>query len=73
MSELEEQKKAVWPAPIVEIFNDPEWPNLEAEDSEVLKWVTSSRKLLLKTVTWNLCAKNPPPKEELCASLLVNK
>lgn len=64
---------SVWPSPFVEDFNDPDWPNLEADESEVLKWVTANKRLMMRTVTWNLCAKPPPAKEAFATTLLVKK
>lgn len=69
----ENEKPSVWPSPLVEDFNDPDWPNLEADDTEVLKWVTANKKLLMRTITWNLCAKPPPSKEAFSNNLLIKK
>jgi ribosomal protein S18 len=66
-------QKSIWPDPLVENFNDSDWPNLDLQDAEVLKWVTEHKRVLLRTITWNLCAKPPPPKEELCSNLLIRK
>lgn len=66
-------KKAVWPSPIVEDFNDADWPNLQDSDEHILEWVMKNKRLLVRTVTWNLCAKPPPPKEETKKTLLCKK
>jgi hypothetical protein len=66
-------KTPIWPSPVVENFNDPDWPILEADDTDVRNWVTSNKRLLLRTVTWNMCARPPPSKEELTINLLSKK
>lgn len=62
-----------WPTPLTEDFNDPDWPNLEDSDENILDWVMKTKKLLVRTVTWNLCAKPPPPKEQLQNSLFTKR
>lgn len=60
----------VWPDPIVEDFHDPEWPDLTVSKEEVERWVLTHKKMLIRTVTWNLCAKPPPAKEAMTTTLL---
>lgn len=64
---------AVWPSPLVEDYNDAEWPNLDETDDKILEWTMKNKKLLVRTVTWNLCAKPPPPKAELQKTLLAKR
>jgi hypothetical protein len=72
MTEREVQP-SLWPNPLVEDFNDPDWPKLSGTDEEIANWVMSNRRLLMRTVTWNMCAKPPPSKDLLCENLLVKK
>eukprot|EP00981_Chlorochromonas_danica_P006465 scaffold1401_cov180-Ochromonas_danica.AAC.15 len=61
----------VWPKPLLEDFTDKDWPDLHtSSDEDVVKWVMTNKRLLIRTVTWNLCAKSPPNKENLTQSLL---
>lgn len=61
----------VWPKPLVEDFTDRDWPDLQTtSDEDVVKWVMTNKRLLIRTVTWNLCAKPPPNKESLTQSLI---
>lgn len=60
-----------WPEPLVEDFSDPDWPELATStNEEVERWVLENKRILLRTVTWNLCAKAPPSKEEITRTLL---
>jgi hypothetical protein len=62
---------AVWPEPLVESF-DGTWPSLSSETSvaDVEKWVVENKRVLIRTVTWNLCAKPPPSSSGICVNLL---
>jgi hypothetical protein len=63
---------AVWPEPLVETF-DSTWPSLslsETSVADVEKWVVDNRKVLIRTVTWNLCAKPPPATSGISLNLL---
>jgi hypothetical protein len=62
-----------WPRPLVEDFNDKDWPNLDDTDDNILNWAMKHKRLLVRTITWNLCAKPPPPKAQLQKSLLTKK
>jgi hypothetical protein len=33
-----------WPEPLVENFDDPEWPQLSLPDEEVRRWVLENKK-----------------------------
>lgn len=46
--------------PIVENFEN--WPKLDASvsDDVVEKWILDNKRVLMRTITWNLAA-NPPP------------
>lgn len=61
-----------WPVPLVEDFNDSIWSNsvpVSLEDTNP----TTINNILLRVVTWNLCAKNPPPIEEVRKLLFPNQ
>jgi hypothetical protein len=60
--------KAVWPEPLVDSF-DVQWPNLTV-DEEVRKWVHTNKIVLVRTVTWNLCANPPPATGDVTKTLL---
>jgi hypothetical protein len=64
------QSESVWPEPFLDDFNDPEWPNFDKNNDEIVKWVLENKKLLMRAVTWNLCAKQPPFKEHITEKLL---
>lgn len=71
VSDVQASEAAQWPSPIVEDFTAG-WPVLcsESEEHDVEKWVINNKKILIRTSTWNLCAKPPPNIESLCANLL---
>jgi len=73
MEKENETTKSLWPSPLIENFNDPDWPKFTGSDEEISTWVMSNKRLLLRTITWNMCAKPPPPKEKLCENLLIKK
>lgn len=64
---------AKWPEPLVEDFNDPDWPSLNSSDDEIRRWVLENKKLMMRVVTWNLCAKPPPQQSKLAEKLLPKK
>ena len=67
--ETESSKPPKWPTALNDDFSHPNWPNLNNEDDEnVSRWVLENRKVLIRTITWNLCAKKPP-----AISMLANK
>jgi hypothetical protein len=73
---------SVWPVPITEVFTDiHQWPNLEpaSEAPESangsicgLPWVLHHQEILLRVITWNLCAA-PPPSEDMTMQTLIPK
>jgi len=65
-----EEISPVWPAPVVENFADGTWPNLDAEDDIVEKEFLEGGQILMRVVTWNLCANPPPSVDALSQSLL---
>ncbi len=71
-SRKENSPQLPWPEPFVEDFDDPDWPQFD-NDAQVRRWVLTHRKVLLRTVTWNLCARTPPPKEAVLTNLLQKK
>lgn len=44
--------------------------NLDSEGPEVEQWLREKKKLSIRTVTWNLCARAPPSVEDTRANLL---
>lgn len=59
----------IWPEAHVEVF-DESWPDLTMSAEEVGKWVITNKKVLVRTITWNLCANPPPSSNEICIDLL---
>ncbi len=66
------QEPAVWPDVLTENFADGSWPDLssEASDESVEAWVQQNGKVLIRTVTWNLCAEPPPVVGDIQQNLL---
>ena len=63
----------VWPAVVTEDFGDTgSWPNLSSEvsDESVEAWVRENKKVIVRTVTWNLCAQPPPSVGDIQLNLL---
>ena len=58
----------VWPSPLQEDVQA--LPSLESVGPEVEKWVRANKKISIRTVTWNLCARAPPPIEAATSFLL---
>lgn len=58
-----------WPAPIKENF-DETWPNLSDSKHHVPDWIVNNECLLIRSVTWNLCGKKPPPDSAVVERLL---
>lgn len=64
-----ESEAPLWPNPLVETF-DSNWPDLSVTDIEAENWLLANKKLLIRTVTWNLCAKAPPAVDQVTQLLL---
>eukprot|EP01031_Cornospumella_fuschlensis_P027507 gene27507-33224_t len=64
-TEVPAEVPSIWPEPFVEDFNDPNWPNLGLGNDEIEKWVLENKQVMVRTVTWNLCAKPPPNKDAI--------
>ena len=60
----------VWPEPVQD--NTFALPNLDTTGPEVEEWVRANKKLSMRTVTWNLCAR-PPPKVDATQVTLLPK
>lgn len=62
----------LWPEVLTEKFDDGSWPDLssEASDESVEAWVQQNGKILIRTVTWNLCAEPPPGVGDIQKNLL---
>jgi hypothetical protein len=63
-------KPSVWPEPFVEDFGGDDWPDLELDDNKVENWAFENKRILLRVVTWNLCAKSPPSVDQLTRKIL---
>ena len=66
------QGPVAWPEVLTENFGDGSWPDLssEASDESVEAWVQQNGKVLIRTVTWNLCAEPPPIVADIQQNLL---
>mmetsp|Transcript_36819 Transcript_36819/g.63556 ORF Transcript_36819/g.63556 Transcript_36819/m.63556 type:complete len:641 (-) Transcript_36819:7-1929(-) len=66
------QGPVAWPEVLTENFGDGSWPDLssEASDESVEAWVQQNGKVLIRTVTWNLCAEPPPIVGDIQQNLL---
>lgn len=53
-----------WPKPLMEDFNSPSWPPISDNDEVTEDWVYKNKCLYIRAITWNLCAKKPPPVHE---------
>jgi hypothetical protein len=62
-----------WPSEFVEAF-DESWPALDAStsDDDVKRWVLQHKQVLMRVITWNMAANDPPPVED-CEFTLVPK
>jgi hypothetical protein len=63
----------IWPAVVTENFGDTgSWPALSSEvtDESVEAWVRENKKVIVRTVTWNLCAQPPPSVGDIQLNLL---
>jgi hypothetical protein len=77
-SELPPQEQSPspeWPAATHDHFNELEdlgsWPELHSSDDHGQRsWVIKNKKILLRTITWNMCANRPPPVQHVQRSLL---
>jgi hypothetical protein len=58
----ERRAPILWPEPLIERF-DNSWPDLSDNDVSE-KWVYKHKAVLVRAVTWNLCAKKPPPVDD---------
>jgi hypothetical protein len=59
-----------WPEPLIEDFTDPDWPSFDGDDQSIREWVLKNKKVVMRTITWNLCAKPPPDKSVITRTLL---
>jgi hypothetical protein len=64
-----------WPQPVLENFEvinqeSGKWPSLENSDPSSLDWVLTKKKVLIRAITWNMCARRPPSLSHLQTQLL---
>jgi hypothetical protein len=60
-----------WPTPLTESFSYDTRPRIDdCADAVVENWVVENKKVLIRLVTWNLCAKKPPDVKHLESKLL---
>lgn len=71
-SDLNTNLPFIWPEPLIENFNDKDWPQLHLDDESIEKWVIDNKKVLIRVVTWNLCA-NPPPSSNDISNYMLPK
>ena len=75
MLQQEHEHVHIWPEPLTDDFNNTEWPNLDIDHEaevpiqdvrihEIQKWVHEKKKVHIRIVTWNLCARPPPDIED---------
>lgn len=57
----EDNHHFVWPTCLKDNFDIDNRPNLQVDDELVEKWVIDNKKILVRTLTWNLMARLPPP------------
>ena len=72
-SEASAKIEEVWPEAMddKELINDnSKWPDLTESEENVEKWVVENKILLIRAVTWNLCARAPPEVEATNVTLL---
>lgn len=62
----------VWPDPFVENFDDT-WPNFSDSPENIERELLTSHKLYVRVITWNLCARPPPPREKLTNLIPTNR
>lgn len=66
-------RPVVWPAAFVEDFSDSTWPQFDQDDESIRSWTMKEKKLLLRVITWNLCAKPPPSVDIFRQELLLQR
>jgi len=50
---------------------DLPWPDLHTTSKEkVMEWINANNKLLVRTITWNMQAKKPPPIADIKLKLI---
>lgn len=68
-----EERSAIWPAAFTEDLSDTSWPQFDQDDDSIRSWTLKEKKLLLRVITWNLCAKPPPPVDIFRRELLIQR
>ena len=59
----------VWPEPLLENY-DMNWPNLDTDMiTDIESWIRTNKKLLIRSITWNLNGKTLPTDDEFIPSL----
>ena len=61
----------IWPAPIKE--DEESLPSLDSVGPEVEEWVRTNKRVSVRAVTWNLCARAPPPIDATSVLLPKNR
>lgn len=68
------EKVQHWPQPFRDNFDDnSKRPNLDFDDKNVEtieSWLLENKKVLIRLITWNLCAKNPPVIDDITKTLI---
>lgn len=69
-----QRNKFSWPSPLIEDFSRPIMsPPLLQEGFKNIEWVKQFSSLLIRVVTWNLCANSPPSTEFFTGILPRNR
>ena len=67
-------EKVQWPEPFRDNFDETlKRPNLDFIDKNVEtieSWILENKKVLIRLITWNLCARNPPAIDEITKTLI---
>ena len=67
-------EKVKWPEPFRDNFDERlKRPNLDFIDKNVEtieSWILENKKVLIRLITWNLCARNPPAVDEITRTLI---
>jgi len=67
-------EKVQWPEPFRDNFDETlKRPNLDFIDKNVEtieSWILENKKVLIRLITWNLCARNPPAVDEITKTLI---
>lgn len=58
-----------WPTVLDDYESSCNRPNFQS-NNDVIEWVVANKCVLMRVITWNLCARPPPPIEHTRVHLL---